>query len=161
MIEFDFSALPEPGYVHESCGQRYELAASRHHIRRSDGGATFVLTWRTHCACGEAFTVTTGPKANGLIRRCKPHRLKRGGTRGVIPFTGGRLAAPKRTVEIEKAKGGLTDLKAIGGKLMGRYDGSLFKWAPAHGVLLLREDPEVRQALEACEDTLAAFLDML
>lgn len=73
-MELDLDAPPALGATHERFGQVYELVEVKPYTRKSDGAATHLLTWISHCAtCGDAFSVKSGLRCKSLNRRCKAH----------------------------------------------------------------------------------------
>ncbi len=67
---------PAIGTSHHHKERHYELMHVRKYARK-DGGATFLLTWRTHCTvCAINFTVKTRliKGVGHLTGRCPLHR---------------------------------------------------------------------------------------
>lgn len=81
----DFETPPAIGSVLKLDSQDYELVDVRPYVR-ADGARSCVLIWQTLCpSCGDGIEVTTGLRAQGVVRRCsrcrkigRPVKGKRG-----------------------------------------------------------------------------------
>lgn len=78
MHEVDFTVPPALGHTLERYTNRYECVGVEPYTRRSDGAASWLLTWSSACAdCGAPFTCRTGLQAKSLNRRCDEHKNPR------------------------------------------------------------------------------------
>lgn len=84
-----FAAPPAVGEIFVWKGQAYRCKAVEPYTRKSDGGASWLLSWSAGClTCGERFGFKSGLASGGFVRRCKEHRLQRGPR--PVPFRPGR-----------------------------------------------------------------------
>jgi hypothetical protein len=71
-----FADEPPLGVIVRLDDQIFELVAAEPYTRKTDGAASWLITWESACPkCGEPFRCTSGRVVTTMTRRCGLHRM--------------------------------------------------------------------------------------